>query len=92
MKHQRRSTHHRGAFGNALGVFLGATLIFKGGWALLVPVLFAEAVEQGTLNTSLPWSSAALIGALIGTLVFFARHERRTGMHNNPVIESTHRA
>ena len=89
MKHQRRSTHHQGAFGRALGVFLGATLILKGGWALLVPVLFTGAVEQGALSASLPWGSAALVGALIGALVFFARHERRTGIDGSRAIEST---
>jgi hypothetical protein len=77
MKHDGYRTQHSGAFGSAVLAFMATALLFKLAWWLLAPAVLAGAVERGAISASLSWGIAALVGAILGTLVFFARHPRR---------------
>lgn len=88
MKQRRHESQHGGAFGSALGAFVVTLVIVKLAWGWLVPAVFAGAAGQGTVSPSLPWPSAAIIAALVATVVFFVRHPRRHA-RRSPALRRT---
>jgi len=89
MEHRRNNHSHDGAFGGALIAFVLTLLTAKLVWGWLVPTLFAGAVASGAVVAALPWSSAALIAAVVAIVVFAARHQRRRAHQgDNPVKDA----